>query len=127
MGLFGSQHYCKKPVFPLEQTVTMVNLDMVGRLRPDKEKKKPKIIVYGTKTSPEFDGLLDKLNAPFDFYMQKIPTGMGPSDQESFYQKGIPVFFFFTDLHPDYHRPSDTPDKINIPGMSRIADLVENL
>jgi hypothetical protein len=127
MGLFGSKHYCRHPVFPLEQTVTMVNLDMVGRLRPDKEKNKDKLIVYGTKTSPGFDKLIDTVNAPFDFYLQKVPTGLGPSDQESFYLKGVPVFFLWTGTHSDYHRPSDTADKINVPGMARIADLVEHL
>jgi hypothetical protein len=127
MGLLGSAHYCKHSIFPLEQTSTMVNLDMVGRLRPDQEKKKDKLIVYGTKTSPGFDKLIDELNAPFGFYLQKVPTGMGPSDQQSFYLKKIPVYFFFTGDHPDYHRPSDTSDKINLAGMARIADLVENL
>jgi Zn-dependent M28 family amino/carboxypeptidase len=127
MGLLGSQHYCKKPIFPLDQTAAMVNLDMVGRLRPDKEKKKDKLIVYGTKTSPGFDQLIETLNAPFDFYLKKIPSGNGPSDQMSFYAKGVPVFFFFTDDHPDYHRPTDTADKINLAGMERVAELVEGV
>ena len=52
---------------------------------------------------------------------------MGPSDQQSFYEKKIPVFFFFTGDHPDYHRPSDTADKINFTGMARIANMVEDL
>jgi hypothetical protein len=127
LGLLGSAHYCKHPIFPLEQTAAMVNLDMVGRLRPDKDEHKDKLIVYGTKTSPAFDKLIDRLAEPFNFYLQKKPSGMGPSDQQSFYLKNIPVFFFFTGDHPDYHRPSDTADKINVVGMARIADMVENL
>jgi hypothetical protein len=127
LGLLGSAHYCSKPLFPLAETVAMVNMDMVGRLRPDKETHKDKLIVYGTGSAKTFDKLIDSLNAKFDFQLRKVPTGMGPSDQQSFYVKKIPVFFFFTDDHPDYHRPSDTSDKINLSGMSRIADLVENL
>jgi hypothetical protein len=126
-GLLGSRHYCNHPIFPLEETVAMVNLDMVGRLSPDKDTKKDKLVVYGTGTAKNFDGLINELNKKYDFQLKKVPTGMGPSDQMSFYMKNIPVFFFFTDLHPDYHRPTDTADKINVPGMRRIADLTEEL
>jgi hypothetical protein len=126
-GLIGSAHYCKEPLFPLANTVAMINLDMVGRLRPDKETHKDKLIVYGTGSASGFDALLDSVNKKYDFKFQKVPTGEGPSDQESFYLKNIPVLFFFTGDHPDYHRPSDTVDKINVPGMERVADLVEDL
>jgi hypothetical protein len=127
MGLLGSIHYCKQPPFPLEETAAMVNLDMVGRLRPDKETNKDKLIVYGTSSAKTFDKLIDAVNAKYDFQLKKVPSGMGPSDQQSFYVKNIPVYFFFTDYHPDYHRPSDTSDKINFAGMVRVADLVEDL
>jgi Peptidase family M28/PDZ domain/PA domain len=126
-GLIGSQYYCKHPLFPLEDTVAMLNMDMVGRLRPDKDTKKDKLIVYGTGTAKTFNEVLDHANVKYDFRLQKIPTGMGPSDQESFYLKHIPVYFFFTGDHPDYHRPSDTADKINVPGMLRVTELVEDL
>ncbi|TMQ32262.1 MAG: M28 family peptidase [Planctomycetota bacterium] len=109
-GLLGSAHYCRHPIFPLADTVAMINMDMVGRLRPDKQTHK-----------------IDTVNVRYDFKLQKIASGMGPSDQQSFYEKKIPVFFFFTGDHPDYHRPSDTADKINVPGMARVADLVEDL
>jgi hypothetical protein len=124
-GLLGSAYYCQHPLFPLASTAAMVNMDMVGRLRPDKETQKEKLIVYGTGSAKTFDKLIDAANEKFGFRIQKVPTGMGPSDQMSFYLKNIPVYFFFTDLHPDYHRPSDTADKINIPGMAKIADLVQ--
>jgi Zn-dependent M28 family amino/carboxypeptidase len=127
-GLLGSAYYCKNPVFSLKDTVAMVNMDMVGRLRPDKEDtSKDKLIVYGTGSAKSFDQLIDAVNAGYGFKLKKIKTGMGPSDQQSFYEKHIPVFFFFTDDHPDYHRPTDTADKINVPGMARITDMVENL
>jgi hypothetical protein len=126
-GLYGSAHYCKEPVFPLANTVAMINLDMVGRLRQDKESHKDKLIVYGTGSASGFDALLDSVNKKYDFKFQKVPGGEGPSDQESFYLKNIPVLFFFTGDHPDYHRPTDTVDKINIAGMTRVADLVADL
>jgi Peptidase family M28/PDZ domain/PA domain len=124
-GLLGSAYYCEHPLFPMDQTVAMVNMDMVGRLRPDKETHKDKILVYGTGSAANFDKLIDAVNAPFGFQLRKTPTGMGPSDQQSFYLKKVPVYFFFTDLHSDYHRPSDTADKINYAGMARVADFVE--
>ncbi|HLJ97071.1 MAG TPA: M28 family peptidase [Gemmataceae bacterium] len=126
-GLFGSAHYCKHPLFPLADTVAMINMDMVGRLRPDRETHKDKLIVYGTGSAPTFDALLESLNKKYDFKFQKEPGGEGPSDQQTFYLKNIPVLFFFTGEHPDYHKPTDTADKINVPGMARVTDLVEDV
>jgi hypothetical protein len=126
-GLFGSAHYCKEPLLPLADTVAMLNLDMVGRLRSDTESHKDKLIVYGTGSATSFDTLIESVNKKYDFQLKKIASGMGPSDQQSFYLKNIPVLFFFTGDHPDYHRPSDTADKINVAGMERVADFVEDL
>ena len=126
-GLLGSQYYCRKPIYSLADTAAMVNLDMVGRLRPDGKTKKDNLIVYGTGTSKDFNKLIDTLNEKYKFQLKKVPGGMGPSDHASFYQKKIPVFFFFTGDHKDYHRPTDTADKINIPGMRKVADLVTDL
>ncbi len=126
-GLLGSAYYCKHPLFPLANTVAMVNLDMVGRLRPDKETGKDKLQVHGIGTAKNFNSLIDDLNDNFNFQLQKVASGFGPSDHASFYARSIPVLFFFTGDHPDYHRPSDTADKINIPGMHRVADLVEQV
>jgi hypothetical protein len=126
-GLFGSAHYCKEPLFPLADTVGMINLDMVGRLRPDPESHKDKLIVYGTGSATTFDSLLESTNKKYDFKLQKVPSGEGPSDHQSFYLKNVPVLFFFTGDHRDYHKPSDTADKINVPGMMRVANLVQEL
>ncbi len=126
-GLFGSAHYCKEPLFPLADTAAMINLDMVGRLRPDKESHKDKLIVYGTGSATSFDALLESVNKKYDFKFQKEPSGEGPSDQQTFYLKNVPVLFFFTGEHSDYHKPSDTVDKINMAGMARVADLVDDL
>ena len=120
-GLLGSAHYVKHPLFPLEQTVAMINMDMVGRLKDNK------LVVYGTGTAKEFDGLVDRLNKTHQFEITKKPTGYGPSDHASFYPRKIPVFHLFTGTHSDYHRPSDDADKINIEGMRRVADFATEL
>ncbi len=125
-GLLGSQYFCKEPLFPIADISAMVNIDMVGKLRPDPMTKQDKLIVQGTGTSKTFDQLVDKLNTP-GFTFAKVPAGLGPSDHSSFYQKKVPVLFFWTGTHPDYHRPSDTADKINYEGMKKIVDYVETV
>lgn len=116
-GLLGSAYYVRHPVLPLERTVAMVNLDMVGRLRNDK------LIVYGTATAPEFPALLDSLNAIAKFDLRRTADGFGPSDQSSFYGAKKPVLMMFTDLHEDYHRATDDWEKINVPGLLRVAEF----
>jgi len=123
-GLLGSAAYVKQPVIPLDKTTAMVNMDMVGRLTKDKDTGKDRLTVYGTGSAKGFDALIEALNKKYDFQLKKVATGMGPSDQMSFYLKKIPVFFFFTNDHADYHRPSDTADKINVAGMKRVGEMV---
>lgn len=127
LGLLGSKHYADNPIFPLADTVAMINLDMVGRLAPDAETQKGKLEIGGTGTAKSFDGLVDKLNSKYDFKLKKTATGVGPSDHTSFYLKGVPVFFFFTGLHKEYHKPTDIVDLINFDGMKKITDMVEEL
>lgn len=116
-GLLGSAAYVRAPAVPLDQTVAMLNLDMVGRLRGDK------LIVYGVATAKEWPALLDSLNATFAFDLRGQGDGYGPSDQSSFYAKQKPVLHLFTDLHEDYHRATDDWDKINAPGLVKVADF----
>jgi len=116
-GLLGSEHYVRNPRFPLESTVAMINLDMVGRLRNND------LTVYGTGTAAGFDELVDRANRDTGFALFKVASGYGPSDHQSFYMQKVPVLFFFTGLHSDYHRPSDKIDKINLNGMARITDI----
>jgi hypothetical protein len=127
LGLLGSAHYCKEPLFPLDKTAAMVNLDMVGRLVADKESGQDKIEIGGTGTAKQFDALVDKHNEKPKFKVKKSPSGMGPSDHQSFYLKNLPVLFLFTGLHPDYHKPTDTWDKINLTGMMKITDMTEDI
>lgn len=120
-GLLGSGHYTANPAVPLADTVAMVNLDMVGRLDGDK------IIVHGTGTGTGLEPLVDRLVAAHGLEAAKEPGGFGPSDHASFYAKKIPVLHLFTGSHADYHRPTDTADKINYEGMVKLADLVTEL
>jgi Zn-dependent M28 family amino/carboxypeptidase len=125
IGLLGSADYTKHPVFPLEKTAAMVNFDMVGRLQPDMETKQDTLLVDGTDTAPTFDALLEDVNKKYGFRLVKKPSGLGQSDQASFYLKRVPVIFYHTGHHPDWHCPSDTADKINVPGMRKVTDFAE--
>jgi hypothetical protein len=128
LGLFGSDYYCKHPLFPLDETAAMLNLDMVGRLRPDKDTGKPRLLVQGTGTAKGFDRLLEEVNRAYDFKLVKTAGGgSGLSDHSSFAAKKVPVLFCWTDLHEDYHRPSDTADRINVEGLRRVVDFGEEL
>ena len=120
-GLLGSAHYVKEPIFPLESTVAMINMDMVGRLQDNR------LTVFGTGTSPAWNDWLDKFAAEETLELAKKPEGFGPSDHASFYPHSIPVLHLFTGTHSDYHRPSDDWDKLNYEGMVQILELVEQL
>ena len=120
-GLLGSGHYAADAVLPLSDTVAMVNLDMVGRLVDDK------VIVHGTGTGTGLEELVDRLVAERGLAAAKEPGGFGPSDHASFYSKKVPVLHVFTGSHGDYHRPSDTADKINVAGMERLTGLVAEI
>ena len=120
-GLLGSAHYIKHPLVPLEDTIAMLNMDMVGRLRDNK------LIVHGTGTAVEFDLLVERLNARHNFKVVKKSSGFGPSDHTSFYEKEIPVLHFFTGAHQDYHRPGDDFEKVNVEGIQRISLLVAEI
>lgn len=120
-GLLGSAHYVEHPLVPLDQTIAMLNMDMVGRLKDNK------LIIYGTGTSNTLEQLVDQANQRYEFEISKQPSGFGPSDQTSFYAKQIPVLHFFTGIHSDYHRPSDDYDKLNIEGLLKIAEMVSDV
>ncbi len=120
-GLLGSAHYTANATVPLAETIAMVNLDMVGRLDGNK------VIVHGTGTGTGLDALVDRLIGTHAFEVAKEPGGFGPSDHSSFYARKIPVLHLFTGSHSDYHRPTDTAEKINYDGMVRITALVTDV
>ena len=109
---------CAIRSYRCDKTVAMLNMDMVGRLQDEK------LIVHGTGTAAEFDALVDRFGKEYGFQITKKPGGFGPSDHSSFYAAKVPVLFFFTGSHKDYHRPSDDVDKLNVGGMRRIAEMV---
>jgi len=146
-GLLGSKFYVNNPAWPLEKTIAMINLDMVGRLNENK------LTIGGIGTATEWNDLIQAANNPTVrlgqtdslfgninkhndpvksndtalFALQLNQDGFGPSDHSSFYGKNIPVLFFFTGTHTDYHKPSDTADKINYLGLQRIILLVGDI
>lgn len=124
-GLFGSLAYVEKPPFPLKNTVAMLNMDMVGRVRPNEKDKKDRLVIGGLGSAKSFERLIDEANAKFDFHVSKDKSGIGPSDHTSFYMAKVPVYFFFSGEHPEYHTPKDRPETINVPGIAKVADLVD--
>jgi Peptidase family M28/PDZ domain/PA domain len=122
-GLLGSQYYVNHPLIPLDETVMMINCDMVGRMSSSGD-----LTMVGTGTTPGIGTLVDALGQSAGLKVKKVAglsDGFGGSDHESFYNKGVPVLFAFTGLHGDYHRPSDDSYRINYIGMGRIADYLE--
>jgi hypothetical protein len=121
MGLWGSNAFAKEHLGAFPAPRFMVNMDMVGRLNAERQ-----LAVYGTGTSPMWDGLLDEHNTS-GFALKREVSGVGPSDHTSFYLADIPVLHFFTGQHEDYHRPSDDWDKINYAGLADVVDYIEGI
>ena len=117
-GLLGSNYYVNHPLVPLSNTVAMINMDMIGRMRDRK------LAIGGVGTAPEWRQVIGK-ETPFELSLSE--DGLGPSDHSSFYLKQIPVLFFFTGPHNDYHKPSDTFEKINYDDEARILSLVARI
>ncbi|MEW4489568.1 M28 family peptidase [Thalassoglobus sp. JC818] len=120
VGLRGSQYYVREPVVTLNETMTMINLDMVGRLRE-------KVTVYGVGTANEWNELVSEGVTAASLGAEFINSGYGPSDHAVFHEAGIPVLHFFTGFHPQYHRPEDDAEWLNISGMRQIADCVTEI
>ena len=120
-GLIGSARYVKEPLFPLDKTIAMLNMDMVGRLVDEK------LTIFGTGTSPIWDEMIARLAKTHNFHVISKPEGFGPSDHSSFYSQKIPVLHLFTGNHNDYHRPTDDWEKINVPGMERVVELLQDI
>ena len=156
-GLLGSNFYVNHPVVPLSQTVAMINMDMIGRMKDNK------LIVGGVGTAQEWRSLIESANIPTGtqvvagldaqgalksaplnkvqvgtngkptfkttqpFALTLNEDGYGPSDHASFYSKQVPVLFFWTGTHADYHKPSDTADKIDYEAEARIISFVAGI
>ena len=120
-GLLGSAQFTSSPPFALTQVHAMLNMDMVGRLGTGP------LIVYGTGTATEWKTIVDAATAAEQIEYKANPDGAGPSDHASFYAKNIPVLHFFTNVHGDYHKPSDDWDKIDAAGLDKIAAVVTRI
>lgn len=126
LGLFGSKYFTGNPTIDLGRVNFMVNMDMVGRLN-DSSKT---ITVGGYGTSPTWGELFNRRGkeALYSAAAYRFDSaGIGPSDHASFYLKNIPVLFYFTGLHSDYHKPSDDVDKINYTGEAAIVKHIYSL
>ncbi|HEV8491088.1 MAG TPA: M28 family peptidase [Candidatus Angelobacter sp.] len=121
LGLLGSAEWVKEPTRPLDKAVAMLNMDMIGRIKDDK------VYIGGVGTGSSFQGLLEQAQSKSGFKIEYSPGGYSSSDHTSFVTKRIPVLFFFSGLHSDYHKPSDTWDKINAEAAVRLLDVVEDV
>ncbi|MEQ1854423.1 MAG: M20/M25/M40 family metallo-hydrolase, partial [Chthoniobacteraceae bacterium] len=119
IGLIGSHSFVEKPPVELAKVVAYVNFDMVGRL------KENKLTMQAVGSSKSWLRLLEKRNVAAGFQLGLQEDPYLPTDVTSFYPKRVPVLNFFTGSHEDYHRPSDTADKINYEGLERIARFAE--
>ena len=127
LGLFGSKYFTEHPTIDLKTVNYMINMDMIGRLN-DSTKV---LTISGIGTSPSWGMYYFPKAAPLtknpDLVFKYDSSGTGPSDHTSFYREDIPVLFFFTGLHTDYHKPTDDADKINYKGEQLIIDHILKL
>ena len=127
LGLFGSKYFVENPTIDLSKVSFMINMDMIGRLNDSSRT----VTVGGYGTTPkwgELYGLTGKKRIYAGNLLFKFDSsGTGPSDHTSFYRKDIPVLFYFTGLHTDYHKPTDDHDKINYMGQLQIVKHIHNL
>jgi Peptidase family M28/PDZ domain/PA domain len=121
LGLLGSADWVKEPTRPLEKAIAMINMDMIGRIKDDK------VYIGGVGTGSTFKSVLDQAEKETPFKFESSPGGFSSSDHTSFVTKKIPVLFFFSGLHSDYHKPSDTWDKINGSSAARLLDMIESI
>jgi hypothetical protein len=119
-GLIGSKYFTEHSPVPLSKISYMMNMDMIGRLNDSTHV----LTIGGYGTSPQWAGLISSTLNKKIFVLNADSSGTGPSDHTSFYLKNIPVLFFFTGVHADYHKPTDRAEKINYPGELQVIRLV---
>jgi hypothetical protein len=116
LGLIGSKKFTENPTIDLSKVSFMVNMDMIGRLNAEK-----RLMVGGVGTAPNFVPTINSVKS--DLGVKLDSAGVGPSDHTSFYLKDIPVLFFFTGQHSDYHKPSDDVEKVNFSGEKQVLEF----
>lgn len=123
LGLFGSKYFTEHPTVDLSTVNYMINMDMVGRLNDSTHI----LTIGGYGTSPQWATVINTQDKKLPFGIKIDSSGSGPSDHTSFYRKDIPVLFFFTGQHKDYHRPSDDADRINYVGELQVINYIESI
>ncbi len=118
LGLVGSRYFVKNPTYDLSKVLWMLNMDMIGRLN-----KETGVSIIGYGTSPAIETIFNKIDRDNFVKFYTNYEGRGGSDQTSFYEKDVPVLFFHTNGHPDYHTPTDDADKIDFTSLKGILDL----
>ena len=118
IGLLGSSHWANHPTLPLNKAIAMINMDMIGRIR------KSKVYVGGVGTGSTFGSLLEAASKNHHFRIDPAQTGYSSSDHTTFVGKRIPVLFFFSGLHSDYHKPTDTWQKIKGGNAADLLDMI---
>src|SRR5690606_34900793 len=134
--LWGSQYYSEHPIFPLEKTTVDLNIDMVGRVGEEYQKSKDSAnyvyVIGDDKLSTDLTPITEEVNKKYTKMVLDRKYN-DPNDKNRFYyrsdhynfaDKGVPVIFYFNGVHADYHRPTDTPDKINYPLMAKRGQLI---
>lgn len=121
LGILGSTGFVNNSPIPLNKVTAMLNLDMIGRLNNDNI-----LNVIGAGTANEFKSILNKRNN-YNFSLSLTDDGMGGSDHQAFTNKQVPVLFFFSAMHQDYHKPSDKIEKINTTGEEKILKFVYDI
>jgi hypothetical protein len=122
LGLYGSKHFVETLPMPAELVSYMINLDMVGRLGPDR-----RLVVSGTGTSPAWSAALDAAAEATHLTLAQDPSGLGASDHTSFYLEDIPAVHLFTGAHDDYHTPADDSHRIDVDGLQDVATFAVRL
>ncbi|MGC2193921.1 MAG: M28 family peptidase [Terriglobales bacterium] len=120
LGLLGSAHWVQAPTLPIDKAVAMLNMDMIGRIRNDK------VYIGGVGTGSTLKAVIEQAQSKSNFKIEYSPGGYSASDHTSFVTKHIPVLFFFSGLHSDYHKPSDTWEKIDPQAAARLVNVVGN-
>ena len=121
IGLVGSNAFVTQPPVPVDQIAAYFNFDMVGRMQNNR------LVVQATGTSPVWGRLLERANIAAGFDLVVQPDPYQPTDVTNFNQAGVPSLAFFTGSHTDYHKPSDTADKINYEDLNRIVEMASSL
>ena len=121
IGLLGSRYFTEHPLLPLDSAIAYLNYDMVGRMRDST------FSVLGAYSGKGLDSLIAHVASRYGYKINLGAGAVGPSDHTSFYLKGVPVAHFFTGAHEDYHKPSDTPEKINYDGIAAIVRVTDEV